>query len=204
MAAVGVVAVAVVTAGLPPSPLNSVLPPNPRPSGGFAASFAASVVVVVVAPGAVVVVPVVPAAGPVLAFPSPKPVPGLMVGLAPPKSPPKAGAVAEVLAGADVVVAAVSGFGAKRLGPVVPAAVVDVGVDPAPIEGAAAVPVPVAVAPGGFKLPKRFDPLAVPVLGAAVVGLVSNRPPDGADIVGAVVVGRGHKLSKRTHKCTGL
>lgn len=174
----------VVTAGLPPSPLNSVLPPNPSPSGGLAASFAASVVVVVVAPGAVVLVPVVPAAGAVFAVPSPKPVPGARVGFEPPKSPPKPGAaVADVLAGtAEVVVVPVSAFGAKRFDPVVTAA------DPVPIEGAAVVPVPVVVAPGGFKLPKRFDPLAVPVLGAAVVGLALNRPPDGAAIVGAVAV----------------
>jgi hypothetical protein len=53
--------------------------------------------------------------------------------------------VVVVLAGAaEVVVVAVSVFGAKRFNPVVPGAVVDVGVDPVPVEGAAAVPVPIA------------------------------------------------------------
>ena len=146
--------------------------------------------VLVVAPGVVAPMPVVPPAGAVLAVPSPKLVPGAMVGLAPPKSPPNAGAaVADVLAGAvEAVAAVVSVFGAKKFNPVVAGAVFDVGVDPVPIEGAAVVPVSVAIAPGGLKLPKIFDPLVVPVLGAAVVGLAPNRPPDGAVIVGAVVV----------------
>ena len=148
---------------------------------------------VVIAPGAVVLVPVVPAAGAVFAVPSPKPVPGALVGLAPPKSPPKAGAaVADVLAGAaEEVAVVVSVFGAKKFNPVVAGAVVDVAVDPVPIEGAAVVPVSVAFAPGGFKLPKIFDPLVVPVLGATVVGLASNRPPDGVVVVVAGIDRQG-------------
>ena len=163
-AAVGVIAVAVVGAvGLAP---NSVPPPNRSPSGGFAAS-----VVFVVVVGVVVLVPAGPAAGAALAPPSPKPVPGAVLGLAPPKSPPKVGAaVVVVLVGvAEVVVVGASVFGAKRFNPVVAGAVVNVGVDPVPIDGAAVVPVPVVIDPGIFNPPNRLDPLVVPELGAAVV-----------------------------------
>jgi hypothetical protein len=138
-------------------------------------------VVVVVA---VELLPVAPA-GAVPRVPSPRPAPGLT----PPKSPPSPDVPVEtVIAGAAAeVVVALSGFGAKRPSPVVPGAVTVVGVDPAPVEGAAVVPVPVVVIPGGFRPPKILKPLVIPVVGAAPVGFVSNRPQAGAAVVGVAV-----------------